>query len=179
MPERTYQLVLVDYDDREIGTADKQEAHCRPLLHRAFSVFLVDQEGRILLQKRAEGKYHSGGFWANACCSHPRAGEELLPSAEARLHEELGMSCPLWELGSFIYCHRFAEDLCEYELDHVLLGRYSGNFTPDPDEIEELRWVTQEELKEELLHCPEHFAVWFFTAAQIVLRALGEHASNP
>lgn len=174
MSERATQLILVDLYDREIGSAGKREAHARPLLHRAFSVFLTDGEGRLLLQKRAAEKYHSGGLWANACCSHPRRGEQLIPSAESRLREELGMSCPLTEVGSFVYCHRFSETLFEYEYDHVLLGKYSGPLRPDPEEIEELRWVTPQALVQELLMVPEHFAVWFLTAAPMVLHALSK-----
>lgn len=120
------------------------------LLHRAFSVFLINDRGELLLLKRASGKYHSGGLWANACCSHPRIGEETIPSAEARLTEELGVTCPLREIGCFVYLHRFHDALYEYEYDHVLLGRHCGPFTPDSEEIEELRWVTPAQLTEEL-----------------------------
>lgn len=176
MPERTEGLILVDIRDRAIGAADKAAAHKEPLLHRAFSVFLTDGE-HLLLQRRAEGKYHSGGLWANACCSHPRMGEETISSAELRLQEELGMTCPLTEAGSFIYCHRFAEHLWEYEYDHVLLGRYNGDFKPDPAEIQELRWVTPAELDEELRSSPGCFAPWFVTAAPMVLRYLAENGS--
>ena len=95
MTERLDNLILVDVFDNPIGTADKRRAHTVPLLHRAFSVFLINDRGELLLQKRASGKYHSGGLWANACCSHPRVGEESIPSAEARLMEELGVTCPL------------------------------------------------------------------------------------
>lgn len=94
MTERLDNLILVDVFDNPIGTADKRRAHTVPLLHRAFSVFLINDLGELLLQKRASGKYHSGGLWANACCSHPRVGEESIPSAEARLMEELGVTCP-------------------------------------------------------------------------------------
>lgn len=171
MTERNDRLILVDTLDRPVGVADKREAHAGPILHRAFSVFLWDGT-RLLLQRRADGKYHSGGLWANACCSHPRVGEELLPSAENRLQEELGMRCPLREIGSFVYFHRFAEDLFEYEYDHVLLGRYSGEFHPDAGEIAELRWVRLQELDEELRREPESFAAWFRTGGPMVLRYL-------
>lgn len=170
MTERLDNLILVDVLDAPIGTAEKREAHAAPLLHRAFSVFLTDGTGRLLLQKRAAGKYHSGGLWANACCSHPRWGEQTIPSAEARLWEELGVTCPLREVGSFVYLHRFAEKLYEYEYDHVLLGRYAGDFAPDPQEIEALRWVTPAELSTELRQSPERFAPWLITAAPMVLQ---------
>lgn len=172
MTERLNDLILVDVWDRPIGTTGKMEAHTAPLLHRAFSVFLINDCGELLLQKRAPGKYHSGGLWANACCSHPRVGEETIPSAEARLMEELGITCPLREIDSFVYLHRFHEALYEYEYDHVLLGRHCGPFTPDPEEIEELRWVTPTQLAEELRTTPERFASWFLTATPMVLRSL-------
>lgn len=172
MVERLNDLILVDAWDHPIGTAGKMEAHTAPILHRAFSVFLINDSGELLLQKRAPGKYHSGGLWANACCSHPRVGEEAIPSAEARLMEELGVTCPLREIGSFVYLHRFHEALYEYEYDHILLGWYGGPFTPDPEEIEELRWVTPTQLAEELRTTPERFAAWFLTAAPMVLQSL-------
>ena len=172
MPERLDNLILVDVFDNPIGTADKRRAHTVPLLHRAFSVFLINDLGELLLQKRASGKYHSGGLWANACCSHPRVGEESIPSAEARLMEELGVTCPLREIGCFVYLHRFHDALYEYEYDHVLLGRHCGPFTPDSEEIEELRWVTPAQLTEELRTTPERFASWFLTAAPMGLRFL-------
>ena len=172
MTERLNDLILVDSWDNPIGTAGKGEAHARPMLHRAFSVFLSDEEGRLLLQKRALGKYHSGGLWANSCCSHPRAEEETISSAELRLMEELGVTCPLREIGSFIYFHRFRDTLYEYEYDHVRLGRCSGPFAPDPEEIAELRWVTPIQLADELRSAPEQFAPWFLTAAPMVLREL-------
>lgn len=174
MTERLDDLILVDIRDRPTGTAGKAQAHAAPLLHRAFSVFLINDTGELLLQQRAPGKYHSGGLWANACCSHPRQGEATVPSAEARLTEELGITCPLQEIGSFIYLHRFADDLYEYEYDHVLLGRCSGPFLPDPQEIAALRWVTPTQLAEALRTSPELFAPWFITAAPMVLRCLGK-----
>lgn len=177
MPERSDGLILVDAYDAPIGTAEKGEAHAAPMLHRAFSVFLVSQ-GQMLIQQRAFGKYHSGGLWANACCSHPRVGEETVPSAELRLTEELGMTCPLSEVGSFVYLHRFADDLYEYEYDHVLLGEYRGAFTPDPEEIAALRWVSFKELARELKEEPQKFAPWFLTAAPMVLRYLAEDAAE-
>ena len=164
-------LILVDLLDRETGFADKAQAHRAPMLHRAFSIFLHDG-GRLLLQKRADGKYHSGGLWANSCCSHPRKGEALMDAAQRRLYEELGTDCPLEELGSFVYYHRFADELYEYEYDHVLLGRCAGPFSPNPAEIAETAWLTPAELNEALLHQPERFAPWFRTACPMVLAHL-------
>ena len=165
-------LILVDSLDREIGFCEKTPAHAAPLLHRAFSVFLVDASGRLLLQKRAAGKYHSGGLWANSCCSHPRRGEALMDAAHRRLQEELGVDCPLAEIGSFVYCHRFADDLFEYEYDHVLIGCFDGPVSPNPEEIETTAWCAQQTLLDALRCHPERFAPWFLTAAPMVLAHL-------
>ena len=168
MAERDQDLLLVDLEDRPLGTIDKAGAHQRPRLHRAFSVFLFQGE-RMLIQKRAAGKYHSGGLWSNACCSHPRKGEELVAAARSRTLEEVGADCPLEEIFSFVYCHRFQDRLYEYEYDHVLVGEWDGVCHPDPAEVEELRWVDIPELERQLLENPEQFSVWFLIAAPRVL----------
>lgn len=161
-------IILVDTADRPIGICEKLEAHARPILHRAFSIFL-HSDGQMLLQKRNRNKYHSGGLWTNACCSHPRVGESLETAASRRLQEELGIQAPLAELFSFLYFAQFSDHLFEYEYDHVLLGEYSG--TPDfnPDESEEMRWVRFPQLRRELVETPESFSVWFLSAAPRVL----------
>ncbi|MFT4022708.1 MAG: isopentenyl-diphosphate Delta-isomerase [Flavihumibacter sp.] len=111
------QVVLVDNDDREVGTMEKMEAHRQAKLHRAFSVFIFDSRGRMLLQQRAFGKYHSGGLWTNACCSHPFPGEAVEDAARRRLKEELGFTVPLTHLFSFIYKAPFDNGLTEHEYD--------------------------------------------------------------
>ena len=169
-------IILVDLFDRPVGTAKKYDAHTSALLHRAFSVFLIDGD-RMLLQRRAKGKYHSGGMWANSCCSHPSIGEETEEAAHRRLEEELGMDCPLKEIGSFVYYHQFGPHLHEYEYDHIFVGKYGGDFSPAPTEIAELRWVSLDQLAKELLKWPERFAVWFLTAAPYVLKWLKENES--
>src|ERR1700743_3243063 len=120
------QVVLVDESDKEIGVMEKMEAHEKALLHRAFSVFIFDASGRMLLQRRALAKYHSGGLWTNACCSHPRPGETVQAAAERRLVEELGFSTPLCKAFEFIYRADFANGLTEYEFDHVFAGAFEG-----------------------------------------------------
>lgn len=163
------ELVLVDLLDRQIGVASKLRCHEEGLLHRAFSVFLVDGS-RMLLQRRALGKYHSGGLWTNACCSHPRSGEELARAVGRRLSEELGVEgCPCRELGSFVYRARFEGGLCEYECDHVFVGEFRGIAHPDPAEVAELRWVEASEVERWLRREPDSFTAWFVTAAPMVL----------
>ena len=166
-------VILVNLSDRPTGTCLKLDAHRTPRLHRAFSVFLVCGE-EMLLQKRAIGKYHSGGLWANACCSHPRPGEDTAEAAARRMQEELGIGCPLSEIFRFVYCAAFENGIYEYEYDHVLLGRLEEKpiLRPDPEEIGETRWVSLDQLELELLEDPMRFSVWFRTAAPEVLRIL-------
>ena len=147
-------IILVDGQDRETGSEEKLTAHRTPMLHRAFSIFLYDDSGeevRLLLQQRAPGKYHSGGLWANSCCSHPRVGEVLAEATVRRLKEELGVDgVPLTEVGSFVYCHKFRDDLYEHEFDHVFVGRYAGPVHPDPEEIARVEWIPVSRLRDEL-----------------------------
>ena len=166
--ERQEKLLLVDLYDKVTGYAFKSEAHRKPLLHRAFSVFLFRGE-EMLLQQRAMEKYHSGGLWSNACCSHPRPGEKLAEAARQRTILEVGADCPVTEVFSFIYYHRFHEQLYEYEFDHVFVGEYDGPLRPEPTEVAQLRWVSVSWLERELLIHPEQFSVWFLTAAPKVL----------
>ncbi len=167
------QLIWVDLYDNEIGYGEKLETHQKNILHRAFSVFLYSK-GKILIQQREKQKYHSGELWANSCCSHPRKGEELLVAAHRRVEEELGIkegSLSLTEIDSFVYFQSYG-DLSEYEYDHVIVGEYSGEITPNPEEIQDYRWITYEELEKELLECPKKFSAWFLIAAPKVLRWL-------
>lgn len=173
-PARDDALILVDGLDRAQGSATKWEAHAKGLLHRAFSVVLVRAGGEgpeLLLAQRTEGKYHSGGLWANSCCSHPRAGEEVLDAARRRVREELGCeACDLRELDSFVYYEAFENGLAEHEYDHVLLGRLAGEVTPDPSEVMAVRWVGVDELAAELADHPERFCAWAPMVLSIALR---------
>lgn len=165
-------LILVDLDDREIGNGEKMDVHRRGLLHRAFSVFLFDGS-RLLIQKRAEGKYHSAGLWANTCCSHPRSGETLTESAVRRLAQECGIeNVMIREAGSFVYRTVFPNGLTEYEYDHVLVGEYAGPFKANPEEASELRHVPLADLKQDMLDSPERYASWFFTALGIAEKCM-------
>jgi isopentenyl-diphosphate delta-isomerase len=169
------ELILVDIHDRETGSADKATAHAKPYLHRAFSIFAIDDTADVpllLLQRRAAGKYHSGGLWANTCCSHPLTGESLLTTAARRLEEEMGISASLKEVGSFIYFYRFAADLFEYEFDHVLTCRYKGACRPDPSEVDEVAWVPVDQLLRGLVERPQEYAPWLAMATSLVVREL-------
>lgn len=156
-------VVLVDEHDREVGTAEKIEAHrSGGRLHRAFSVFLFDGDGRLLLQRRAAGKYHFGGLWTNTCCSHPRPGELPVDAGRRRLGEEMGIDAILYSAGTFMYeAHDPASGLTERELDHVLVGRFDGSPDPNPDEVCDWRWISLEELESELRATPDAFTPWF------------------
>ncbi|MDD2240487.1 MAG: isopentenyl-diphosphate Delta-isomerase [Kiritimatiellae bacterium] len=157
------QVILVDEQDRAIGAMEKVAAHENGgVRHRAFSVFIFDAQGRWLLQKRADGKYHFPGLWTNACCSHPRPGEATAAAAHRRLGEELGMDCPLTERFQFEY--RAVSDavgLTEHEIDHVFTGVFDGDLNPNPDEVGEVRWVTPTDLQHDLQANPAAFTPWF------------------
>lgn len=165
-------VILVDQADRPVGRMEKQETHRKGLLHRAFSVFLLDGS-KLLIQRRALDKYHCGGLWSNTCCSHPAPGEPVLSAAERRLDEELGIkNARLRELDTFLYRAAFPNGLTEHELDHVLLGEYSGPVRPDPREIAQVRWIDLEELQRDLQAFPQWYTPWFPPALTLVLRHL-------
>lgn len=172
MNSSTQIVLLVSPLDVPLGSCSKLQAHVEGKLHRAFSVFLTDGQGNILLQRRAVTKYHSGGLWTNACCSHPVG--DVLADAKVRLTEELGVEAELEEIGHFVYRHTFENGLTEYEFDHVLLGRIDRGtpLSPDPAEADALQWMCAEELKQQLTQTPEIFTPWFITAAPVVLEQL-------
>ena len=180
------QLILVDEQDRQVGTCGKMEAHERALLHRAFSIFVFSAQ-KLLIQKRAAGKYHCAGIWANSCCSHPRDGEELHEAVRRRLPEETGITVgrdgiavpELREAGSFIYKAEFDNGLTEHELDHVFVGemspedaaRYDGATMRNPDEADEMLFVDIDWLQQDMKSAPEKYAPWFIKALPIALDA--------
>jgi isopentenyl-diphosphate Delta-isomerase len=167
-------LILVDIFDKEIGYAEKAEIHKAGILHRAFSIF-IHHHGKMLLQQRAYEKYHSGGLWTNACCSHPRKGETILVAAHRQLQHELNIpqySCILKEIFNFVYFQKYSDHLFEYEYDYVLLADYGGAFAANPAEIVETNWIPFPELQKDLLKNPEIYSAWFLIAAPKVLRYL-------
>ncbi len=157
-------VVLVDEHDRDVGTAPKLEVHRDGRLHRAVSVFVFDDAGRWLLQRRADGKYHSAGLWSNTACTHPRPGESPVEAAARRLDEEMGVTCLLRPAFSFLYraeLHGGAEPLVEHEFDHVFVGRFEGAPLPAPDEVSDWRWAEAEAVRAAVARWPEHFTPWF------------------
>lgn len=157
-------VILVNEQDQAIGTMEKMEAHQKGLLHRAFSVFIFDGKGKMLLQQRAAEKYHGGNLWTNACCSHPYPDEENGEAAERRLKEEMGFHTPLMEIFSFTYCAQVENDLIEHEFDHVFAGQYDGDIHPDPKEVADYTYLSLEQIKERLERHPEKFTSWFLIA---------------
>ncbi|HEV2481423.1 MAG TPA: isopentenyl-diphosphate Delta-isomerase [Puia sp.] len=162
------EVILVDEVDTPLGTMEKIEAHQKALLHRAFSVFIFDKEGRMLLQRRADGKYHSPGLWTNACCSHPRPGEDTGAAAIRRLREELGFTTSLVRLFSFTYRSEYANGLTEFEFDHVFVGRYDAAIHPDPAEVSDYCYRSMDEIRAELQTDPGRFTTWFHLAFPMV-----------
>jgi isopentenyl-diphosphate delta-isomerase len=168
MGEQPEFMVLVDADDSVIGTAEKLEVHQIGALHRAFSVIIWDSAGRLLLQKRSVGKYHSGGLWTNTCCGHPRPGEDVHPAALRRLHEEMGFTCVLESLGIIRYRAELDQGLIEHELVHVFRGVYDLTIAPNPKEAEGYQWARLEDVRADAAAMPQRFSVWFreYVAAQ-------------
>ena len=159
--EMEEEVVLVDAEDRMIGTMNKMEAHEKGILHRAFSVFIFDSDGRWLLQQRAHSKYHSAGLWSNTCCSHPRKDEEIVDAAIRRLKEEMGLYCQLRHQFHFSYRCQLPNGLIENELDHVLLGYSDSVPTCNEKEASDFKYFTTEDLEAALRSQPESFSVWF------------------
>jgi isopentenyl-diphosphate delta-isomerase len=154
-------LILVDENDLAVGTAEKMEAHEKALLHRAFSIFIFNSKGEMLLQQRALSKYHSGGLWTNACCSHPYFEQDTLAAAEKRLLEEMGFKTPLTKAFAFVYKANFDNGLTEHEYDHVFIGRYDGAILPDKDEVESFCFMSMAELKAAMQLHPQKYTAWF------------------
>ena len=165
-------LILVDNNDNEIGTEEKMKAHEDAKLHRAFSVFIFNLKGEMLLQQRAVSKYHSGGLWTNSCCSHPRPGEEVTAAAHRRLMEEMGFDCEIEKKFHFIYKAEFDHGLTEHELDHVFMGKYNGEIIPNPEEVENYKWIKTDELINDIELNPDKYTVWFKIALKEVLNYL-------
>ncbi|MDO5654888.1 MAG: isopentenyl-diphosphate Delta-isomerase [Flavobacteriaceae bacterium] len=154
-------VVLINRNDEVLGLMEKQQAHIAGLLHRAFSVFIFNEKGELLLQQRALEKYHTPGLWTNTCCSHPREGESYLDAANRRLMEEMGIACNLEYLFEFIYKADVGEGLTEHELDTVFRGVYNDEPVINPSEVANYKWMDFEELKKDIVENPERYTPWF------------------
>jgi isopentenyl-diphosphate delta-isomerase len=152
-------IILVDEKDNEIGSGEKVKVHQEGKLHRAFSIFVFNSKGELLLQKRSKSKYHSGGLWSNTCCSHPRPDQNLKEEAERRLMEEMGIDCKLKEVFSFLYKANLG-NLTEYEFDHLFVGNFDGNPRLNKEEAEDWKWIKINELRKEIDKNPEEFTAW-------------------
>ncbi|HET8886280.1 MAG TPA: isopentenyl-diphosphate Delta-isomerase [Salinimicrobium sp.] len=154
-------VILVNEKDEQIGLMPKMEAHEKALLHRAFSVFVFNDDNELLLQKRAASKYHSPGLWTNTCCSHQRDGESNIEAGVRRLQEEMGFSTDLQDTISFIYKAPFDNGLTEHEFDHILVGKYNLEPQINPEEVSEWKWMNLEAVRKDILENPENYTQWF------------------
>lgn len=168
------QVILVNERDEPTGVMEKMEAHHKGLLHRAFSVFIWNDNGDMLIHQRALDKYHSGGLWTNACCSHPYPGEATTDAAHRRLSEELGFDCPLSPAFQFTYRTDFDNGLIEHEFDHVLVGTYNGPIEPNSQEVHDYKYLPVAEITRLIAEQPAQFTSWFKLAFPKVIEHLGK-----
>lgn len=173
MDDRKEQVILVDENDHAIGLMDKMAAHDGPHLHRAFSIFIFNSKGEMLLQQRALTKYHSPGLWANTCCSHPRDGETLAVATARRLKEEMGMICDMHEIFSFIYQAPVGEGLTEHEFDHVWMGVSDAEPEIDTSEVHAWKYINIIDLREDMQLHRERYTPWFVIAFEKLLQSYG------
>lgn len=154
-------VILVDTNDNPIGLMNKLEAHEKAVLHRAFSVFILNDKKELMLQQRAHHKYHSPLLWTNTCCSHQRENETNIQAGTRRLREEMGFETELQEMFHFIYKAPFDNGLTEHELDHVMLGSYNDIPVINKDEVESWKWMKIEDIKNDMITNPDIYTVWF------------------
>lgn len=154
-------VVLVNESDEVLGSMEKMQAHVEGKLHRAFSVFVFNSNGEMLIHQRALSKYHSPGLWTNTCCSHPRPDEAYIDGAHRRLMEEMGMKCDLSPAFSFIYKCSFDNDLIEHELDHVFTGISNQEPIPDKQEVHAWKYMTIEDIMTDISQHPDNYTPWF------------------
>ncbi len=168
------QVILVNEKDEAIGTMEKIEAHEKALLHRAFSVFIFNDAGELMLQQRAANKYHSPLLWTNTCCSHQKVGETNIEAGKRRLQEEMGFTTDLKDVCSFIYKAPFDNGLTEHEFDHVLTGIYNDEPKLNPEEAEAYKWISLEDVKKDIQIYPEAYTAWFL----IIFEKFYDHISQ-
>jgi len=165
-------VILVDENDMVIGEMDKMEAHIKGELHRAFSVFIFNEKNEMLLQQRSNQKYHGGGLWSNACCSHPQWGEDVKESALERLAFEMGLHCEIENRFSFLYKASVENNLIEHEYDHVFTGITSQEPKPNADEVQDFKWISVPELQKDIRANPGRYTFWFKKALPILMEKL-------
>tara|TARA_B100000963_G_C22522492_1_gene623708 strand:+ start:121 stop:651 length:531 start_codon:yes stop_codon:yes gene_type:complete len=154
-------VILVDKDDNQIGLMPKMEAHLKGKLHRAFSVIIFNNKGEILLQKRASTKYHTPNLWSNTCCSHQKEGEDNINAGKRRLSEEMGFVTNLYNFSFFTYRVEFPNGLIEHENDHIMLGVYDGDPKPNPNEVDDWKWIDIDILVNDMRNNPKLYTAWF------------------
>jgi len=155
------QVILVDENDQPLGLMEKMEAHIKGEMHRAFSVFIFNEKGEMMLQQRALTKYHSPGLWTNTCCSHPRMGEETSEAAHRRMIEEMGFDCNFEEVFTFTYKSDVGQGLIEHEFDHVFIGRSDKTPKINPEEVNDWKFMSIDKIIEDIKRFPESYTVWF------------------
>jgi isopentenyl-diphosphate Delta-isomerase len=155
------EVILINENDEPIGVGEKVKTHREGKLHRAFSIFVFNSKGQLLIQRRASVKYHSNGLWSNTCCGHPRPGEMTEQAARRRLKEEMGFVCDLKVIFHFTYQVRLSEEFSEHEYDHVLMGVFDGDPHPAPDEVDDWRWADLETLRNDIRAHPDNYTYWF------------------
>jgi isopentenyl-diphosphate delta-isomerase len=168
-------VILVNEQDEPIGLMNKLEAHEKAVLHRAFSVFVLNSKNEIMLQQRAHHKYHSPLLWTNTCCSHQRDGETNIQAGTRRLYEEMGFKTELKELFHFIYKAPFDNGLTEHELDHVMIGYYDEEPQINPEEVESWKWMCIEAVRQDMIQNPDIYTVWFKIIFDEFYHYLEEH----
>ncbi len=155
------QIILVDKKDNQVGVGEKLDVHIKGSLHRAFSVFIFNSKGEMMLQKRAVTKYHGGGLWTNTCCGHPRPGEDVVSAAMRRLKEEMGFSCYLQKMFDYVYKVKLDKGMTEHEFLHVYRGTFDGKPVLNSAEADGWKWVDVKELKNDIKTNPEIYTPWF------------------
>ncbi|MCS3553447.1 MULTISPECIES: isopentenyl-diphosphate Delta-isomerase [unclassified Sphingobacterium] len=163
-------VILVDEQDHVVGEMDKMEAHEKGILHRAFSIFIFNTKGQMLIHQRANEKYHGGGLWTNACCSHPQLDEDIEESAKERLQFEMGLQCELKRVFSFIYHTPVENNLIEHEYDHVLVGYTDREPVPNVNEVINYKWIDRLDLLQQIAAEPDAFTYWFRIALPQIIK---------
>ena len=172
-------VILVDQDDQEIGKMEKMQAHVEAKLHRAFSVFIFNSKGELLLQQRAFIKYHTPGLWTNTCCSHPRPGETTADAAHRRMVEEMGFDCDFDEVFHFLYKAKFSNELTEHEVDHVFIGFSDQLPVINSEEVESYQYTDMKTLAKQIKDNPDNFTIWFKIAFDRVNEYFEKHPLKP